>query len=378
MFGTTRILRGIVALAALAGLVGALAGLPAQAAPAGQTGPVTLWGLTTANKILRFASDAPATIQGEVQVTGLGADENLLGIDFRPATGQLFGLGSSSRLYTIDPATGAATVVGTGVLSPTLSGTDFGFDFNPLVDRIRVTSNTAQNLRLNPNNGAVAAVDGTLVYTTTDRNAGAMPNIVGSAYTNNVPGPPGTVLFNIDSNLDVLVTQNPPNNGVLNTVGALGVDTTAQVGFDIIGENMAYAALTVAGQGSGLYMINLSTGAATLVGPIGANQQIRGLTGALSAAPATVTPAATATATSVPATATPMPAMNTPTAMPTAAPPPPTMAPLPTATVMPPGMPVTGSMDNGPWLTVLGLLGLGLVLSGLFLQGRRGTARSRR
>jgi hypothetical protein len=146
-------------------------------------------------------------------------------------------------------------------------------------------------LRLNPNNGGIAAVDGTLAYTSTDRNANANPNIVASAYTNNFPGPPSTTLYNIDSNLDVLVTQNPPNAGVLNTVGALGVDVGAVAGFDIMGANTAYASLQVGGGPSGLYMINLTSGAATLVGPIGIAEPVRGLAGMLSNAPATLTPA---------------------------------------------------------------------------------------
>ena len=51
---------------------------------------------------------------------------------------------------------------GAPAFTPALSGTAFGFDFNPTVDRIRVVSDTGQNLRLNPDTGAVAAVDGAL------------------------------------------------------------------------------------------------------------------------------------------------------------------------------------------------------------------------
>jgi hypothetical protein len=230
--------------------------------------PAIIFALTTSNTLLRFSSVTPNTIAGTVAVGGLQAGETLLGIDFRPSTGQLYGLGSTSRLYTIDPATGAATQVGSGPFSPPLSGTEFGFDVNPIVDRIRVVSDADQNLRLNPTTGAIAATDTALSYSPGDPNAGQNPNVVGAAYTNNVPVTTTTTLYAIDSNLDILLIQNPPNNGALNTVGVLGVDTSGLVGFDIAADGTVFASLTVGGVAR-LYMINLATGAATPIGPIG-------------------------------------------------------------------------------------------------------------
>ncbi|MBN8249545.1 MAG: DUF4394 domain-containing protein, partial [Verrucomicrobia bacterium] len=65
----------------------------------------------------------------------------------------------------------------------------------------------------------------------------------------------------------------------LNPVGALGIATTDAVGFDISRGGIAYAALTDAQtQLSGLYTINLGTGAATWVGQIGGGSAILGLT----------------------------------------------------------------------------------------------------
>ena len=205
--------------------------------------------------------------------------ETLLAIDFRPATGQLYGIGSTSRLYTINTATNQATQVGSAGAF-TLSGTAFDIDFNPTVDRIRVTSNTGQNLRLNPNDGTLAATDTPLQYDNTtadgdpiDANAGATPRIVGAAYTNNFNGALTTTLNDIDSNLDLLATQNPPNGGTLNTVGPLGFNTSDLVGFDILtvgSINMAFALLTPPTGGMGqFFIINLSRGAATLVGTVG-------------------------------------------------------------------------------------------------------------
>ena len=246
-------------------------------------------------RLVSFDSAAPNTLTSDAVVTGLQAGELLLGIDFRPATGELYALGSTSRLYTLNTTSGAATQVGAAGAF-TLSGASFGFDFNPTVDRIRVTSDADQNLRLNPN-GTLTGTDASLAYDNTtadgdpiDANAGANPNVVGSAYTNNFAGAMATTLYGIDSGLDILVIQNPPNNGTLNSVGALGVDANDFVGFDISGgTGMAYAALGLAGVGvSQFYTINLSTGAATLVGTPGTFSAISGIAVAPVPEPATV------------------------------------------------------------------------------------------
>ena len=232
-----------------------------------------LVGLTTTNRLIRFDSAAPGILfVAPIAITGLQAGETILGIDYRPANHVLYGLGSASRLYSLDPTTGAATQIGSAGAF-TLSGTAFGFDFNPTVDRIRVTSTTTQNLRLNPNDGTLAATDSALAYAAGDPNVGATPRIVGSAYTNNFSGATTTTLYDIDSNLDILATQIPPNNGVLNTVGALGFNTSDLVGFDISGlTGTAFASLTAPGAAtSSLFTVNLATGAGTLVGTIGAS-----------------------------------------------------------------------------------------------------------
>jgi len=214
-------------------------------------------------------------------LTGLQAGETILGLDFRPADGQLYGLGSSSRVYTINIVTGAAIPIPNQPLTTTLSGTSFGFDFNPVPDRIRVVSNDEQNLRLNPINGAIAGIDATLAYTATDVNAGANPSIVSAAYTNNFSGTVSTTLFVMDSALNVLALQGgangtpSPNLGQLTTVGALGVDASDVVGFDIAPSGAAYAAVTAAGgASSNFYTVDLTTGKLNAVGPIGIAEKI--------------------------------------------------------------------------------------------------------
>jgi trimeric autotransporter adhesin len=239
--------------------------------------PQTIFGVTTANRLITFNSARPDILLSDQPITGLANGEVVLGIDFRPLTNQLFGFTSYNRIITLS-TTGVATVVG----SPNpLGGNEYGFDFNPVPDRIRIVNDNDQNVRINPDTGATAATDSNLAYAPGDPNFGQNPNIGGEAYTNSVAGATATTLYGIDFNLDILVTQggpnsNPsPNTGQLFTVGPLGVNTSSLVGFDISGQTgIAYASLSDAVNTSRLYAINLATGAASLVGQIGRNPQL--------------------------------------------------------------------------------------------------------
>lgn len=301
------VVRPLTAAALVFGLLLGLApGAPAQASSSQSVGE-TLYAVTVTNRLISFSSLNPCRTLTSQRVTGLQGHERVLGIDFRPATGQLYALGSTSRLYVINPATALATPVSTQPFTATLQGAAFGFDFNPTVDRIRVVSNTGQNLRLHPDTGAVAAVDGNLAYAALDQNAGAQPSVVGAGYTNPDKDPnTGTTLYDIDAALDLLATQNPPNAGTLNTVGGLGVNANRLTGFDISISGLAYAAVLPGdfelGAGaalelgaerdseaeidgflgrkcgpSRLVMINLATGQAAPVGNIGVKTPVIGL-----------------------------------------------------------------------------------------------------
>ena len=240
----------------LAVAVAAMATLGAGAAPA--MGAEALYGTTADNRLINFNSDSPGRILRSVPITGLEAGDTLQGIDFRPATGQLFGLGKSSRIYVIDVTTGSARPVGGGPFTPALAGTSFGFDFNPTVDRIRVVSDADQNLRLNPDTGGTAATDMPLRYGA-GTDVATNPNVVASGYTNSVPGATSTQLFGIDSGNDSVVLQNPPNEGVLARVASLGVDAPGTVGFDIARDGTGWAAFRRGGTGrSELFRVALS------------------------------------------------------------------------------------------------------------------------
>lgn len=229
-----------------------------------------VYGVTQDNTLVRFNHSTPGTLLGGVPISGLQVNEVIRGIDFRPATGELYALGSFSRLYTINLSTGAATQVG-GQFSTPLNGSSFGFDFNPTVDRIRVNSDVDQNLRLNPITGAVAAVDGSLSYNAGDVNFGVNPNVVGAAYTNNFAGATSTTLYVVDTGLDILAIQNPPNSGGLVTVGPVGINLNDMAGFDISGATGAafMAVRDVNLAQTSFWSINLTTGAGSFLGNVG-------------------------------------------------------------------------------------------------------------
>ena len=215
----------------------------------------TIYLLSNEDSLLTVTLDPEATPEAEtplsaddrVEITGLADDEDLIGLDVRPATGDLYALCEGGTVYVIDVDTGEATAPGEAI-DPALEGDSLGFDFNPTVDRIRVDVSTGQNLRLNPDTGAVGTnpdtgeptIDGPITYAEGDDNADATPAVVGAGYTNSVDGAESTQLYVIDAEQDVLALQDPPNDGTLNTVGALGVDADGSSAFDITPDGDAF------------------------------------------------------------------------------------------------------------------------------------------
>jgi len=238
--------------------------------PVGAPSPV-IYGLDSANTLVVFRATRPDLVTRTTAVTGLAAGERLVGIDFRPADGRLYGLGAGSQLYQIDTTSGAATAIGAAAFTPALLGTTFGVAFNPVADRLRIMSDSTQNLRLDPVAGTVVGIDTVLAFASGDAHAGAVPVIAAAAYTNSVSGASTTALYAIDAALSILVTVPAPNSGQLTTVGPLGVSTTLAVGFDIDGSTgLAYVTLPpVTGGASRFHGVSLVTGGTTLTGMVG-------------------------------------------------------------------------------------------------------------
>jgi hypothetical protein len=274
--------------------LGALLAVAATRPAAAQTAYGITLDLSQNYSLVTFQVTAPGTFTATVPVTGLASGQSLVGIDSRPATGQIFALGyndgattNNAQLYTL-ATTGVLTPVGS-VLTLALGDDDtrVGFDFNPTVDRIRVVGKNGGNYRLNPVTGGIAATDGSLAYATTDANAGQTPGVGSAAYTNSYIGSTATTLYDLDEAASRLVRQDPPNNGTLNTVGTLGVTNNSVFqasDIDIYfnpttGQNVAYLtvstlSLATFSASNQLYTVNLTTGATTAVGQLGSNTQV--------------------------------------------------------------------------------------------------------
>lgn len=235
-----------------------------------------VYGVTESNTLVSWDSADSTNLLSGGAISGLQQNERIIGIDFRPATGELYALGSFNQLYTLNTASNAVSPVGPS-FGIAIDGSAHGFDFNPVIDRIRVDTDTNKNYVLNPNDGGITQVTD-LFYGPGDVNEGEDPNVVHAAYSNSFAGTTSTQLYGIDVGLDILVTQ-ANSAGTLGTVGALGADVTPSGGFDISGQSgIAYAAVedTVLSR-STFWTVNLTTGLAVGGSEVGGGNIITAL-----------------------------------------------------------------------------------------------------
>lgn len=263
-------------LSGMAAVLG-VAALAAPAVRAQQTAYAIANGGTT---LITFQTNNPGGAVAVGDFTLGGVATFLDGIDFRPANSQLYGyLDATNTLYQVNLATAALTPVATSGGASATNTNLLGLDFNPTIDRLRVVTDSGQNLVYNPNTSGAATVATALFYPAGDPGASAPlgPRVIENAYTNNITGAFATTTqYAIDYGRDTLLTL-ANNAGTLTTIGALGLDINDAapfVGFDIFtalgGLNTAYALLdTTPGLAPGLYTINLTTGAATATGAVG-------------------------------------------------------------------------------------------------------------
>ena len=204
----------------------------------------------------------PATrkVTGSADIKGAAS---VVGIDVRPADGLLYAVTADGGIYTVDAKSGQATMK-SKLSEPLKAGATVTVDFNPVADRLRVITSDGTNLRVNVDDGK-AIVDGALKFKEGDANAGKTPNVVAGAYSNSFKGTKATALYDIDAS-GLLLSQAPPNDGVLNTIGSLGLKLDGATAFNIVAQGEDNAAWLVTG--GTLYSVDLKTGKATSAGKL--------------------------------------------------------------------------------------------------------------
>ena len=272
-----------------------LLGFALLAAGAARAEPIV--GLVGLTNLVTFDSATPATVSVPVAITGLvgGSGENVIGIDFRPVDGVLVAVTRQDtganvgrgRVYTVDPSTGAATLINGSnglrdasnleVLLSEPNSFSYGIDFNPVPNALRIVATNELNLRITLGGTGVTNVDTALngPGTTDD------PFINAVAYSNNVAGASVTTLYALDPVVDRLRTVGglngipSPNLGQVFDVGALAPFAPFignAMGFDISGATgVAYASFLLdLSSIASVFTVDLATGGTTLLGASGA------------------------------------------------------------------------------------------------------------
>ncbi|SDF34850.1 protein of unknown function [Lentzea fradiae] len=265
--------RGVAAAAVVVSVSAAIVG--GGGSSAAQPSGLRAYGITADGTLMvTFTTDRPTVLDWVRQIQGFSGDAVAAGIDIRPQDGLMYLLGDKGGVYTVKlPASPSQDPVVTKVsqLSVPLYGTNFGVDFNPAADRLRVISDTGQNLRHNLADHTTTE-DAVL---STPPALGPTRGVTAAAYTNNDLNPDtATTLFDIGTASDEVLLQVPANNGLLSATGKLTVDAQPNAGFDIYSQlsngkavsNSGFAALSTSGAGAALYSVNLLSGEVTSVG----------------------------------------------------------------------------------------------------------------
>jgi hypothetical protein len=249
-------LKGIL-VATLVGMI-TFACMPAKAAHE------MLYAVDQFDNLFNFYSDTPGTVINQYAISGVQNAEEIRGLDYY--NGTIYGLGSFSHLYTINPNNGQATLVGSGAFTPTLNGATFGV--NAGADGFRVVSGNGQQLLVDPGTGVATAEPG-LAYVAGDPYFGVTPRVDALAYD------AATGTWYADDTLQNSLATFDPATGLLTTLTPNhfnGIDAARFNGMDISpATGIMYMDTPAASSDpqANLYIIDKTTGVASLVGQIG-------------------------------------------------------------------------------------------------------------
>lgn len=165
---------------------------PSDPGPNPSPGPVpagyAIFAVDLSNQLIVFGSADPTVITRKKKISGMPILNRIVGIDFHPTTGVLYGVGNDSRVYVIDTLTAKATAVTSTKFSPAIASffdIHFGMGFEPSSNKIRlIATESGGNWLIDPVTGT--ATTGNKPKYADGPHAGKTMKINGLAYR-----PPG-------------------------------------------------------------------------------------------------------------------------------------------------------------------------------------------
>ena len=222
--------------------------------------------------VIKFDAGSPVVPTAQHLITGLASGESIVGMDVSPRDGDIYALGADAgvaHLYSVDPDTGAAASIGQLTADPsdaslpytTLPAGEFGVDFIPQSNLLRVVGTSGFNARVDPTNARVI----------TDTNISPPgTQIVAVAFHNNDNDPAtNTTEYAYDFNSNNFGSVNTPNNGNFVVIGPSGVASAfpGNAAMDEAPSGHLYATHYVTADGTqNLYEVDPTTGTHTKIG----------------------------------------------------------------------------------------------------------------
>jgi len=148
-----------------------------------------IYGLEANQTLFAFDSANTSVTTTIGVLSGIPAGHSIIGIDLRPATQELYAVSVNQStqvgyVFTVNKETAVLTVVGSAFSMPGApKSNQWGIDFNPVVDRLRVVNADGQNLRLNPATGAFVATDTSISPANTEPTVTMWRELLAPRYT---------------------------------------------------------------------------------------------------------------------------------------------------------------------------------------------------
>jgi hypothetical protein len=213
---------------------------PAGPAPVG----ARIWAVDLDNNLLLFGAEDPTVLSVKRRISGVPILKRIIGIGFRPSDGRLYGIGSDSRVYTIDTLSAKATAVNEQRFSPAIVDffdIHFAMALEPNGNRFRlVAAESGINWSVSLDDGSATTGEKTH-YAEGTAYAGQTPRLMGIAFA---PAPPPALqaafppfpdncedlMYAIDADRAEMIGSCDPDSGSYEPLGKLPEEAFARCG----------------------------------------------------------------------------------------------------------------------------------------------------